>query len=82
MKTVGIQATMGGVKHNRRKSQNASSPRHVDYNNLLRRHPGASRINQANEHHRVRKRVEEILGWRKTIGTLQKLRHRGKQRVG
>jgi transposase len=30
---------------------------------------------------RVRKRIEEVFGWLKTIGTLQKLRHRGKERV-
>jgi transposase len=31
---------------------------------------------------KVRKRVEEVFGWMKTIGLLQKLRHRGLQRVG
>lgn len=30
---------------------------------------------------RVRRRVEEIFGWMKTIGLLQKLRHRGQARV-
>jgi hypothetical protein len=30
---------------------------------------------------RARKRIEEVFGWLKTIGTLQKLRHRGKERV-
>ena len=30
---------------------------------------------------RVRKRVEEIFGWMKTIGLLRKLRHRGEARV-
>jgi transposase len=30
---------------------------------------------------RIRKRVEEVFGWMKTIGCLQKLRHRGQQRV-
>ena len=29
-----------------------------------------------------RKRVEEIFGWGKTIGLLDKLRHRGRDRVG
>lgn len=31
---------------------------------------------------KVRKRVEEVFGWMKTIGLLRKLRHRGLQRVG
>ena len=31
---------------------------------------------------RTRKRVEEIFGWLKTVGTLQKLKHRGRERVG
>ena len=30
---------------------------------------------------RVRKRVEEVFGWMKTIGCMRKLRHRGKERV-
>ena len=39
------------------------------------RHPGYA-VSQ-----RVRKRVEEIFGWMKTIGGLRKLRHRGRDRV-
>jgi transposase len=39
------------------------------------RHPGYA-VSQ-----RVRKRVEEIFGWMKTIGGLRKLRHRGAARV-
>jgi len=31
---------------------------------------------------RVRKRVEEIFGWMKSVGLLRKLRHRGQKRVG
>ena len=31
---------------------------------------------------RGRKRVEEIFGWLKTVGTLHKLKHRGRERVG
>ena len=31
---------------------------------------------------RVRKRVEEVFGWMKTMGLLRKLRHRGLERVG
>ena len=30
---------------------------------------------------RVRKRVEEVFGWMKTIGCMRKLRHRGNERV-
>ena len=40
------------------------------------RHPGYA-ISQ-----RVRKRVEEIFGWMKTVGLLRKLRHRGGPKVG
>jgi transposase len=40
------------------------------------RHPGYV-VSQ-----RVRKRVEEVFGWMKTVGTLRKTRHRGRQRVG
>ena len=39
------------------------------------RHPGYA-ISQ-----RLRKRVEEILGWMKTVGNLRKTRHRGTERV-
>ena len=31
---------------------------------------------------RLRKRVEEIFGWMKTVGNLRKTRHRGEERVG
>ena len=31
---------------------------------------------------RKRKRVEEVFGWMKTVGTMRKTRHRGKERVG
>lgn len=31
---------------------------------------------------RKRKRVEEVFGWKKTVGGMRKTRHRGKQRVG
>lgn len=58
---------------------------HIGQNNTARpsaiderttRHLGYS-ISQ-----RIRKRVEEIFGWGKTIGGLRKLRHRGLGRVG
>jgi hypothetical protein len=31
---------------------------------------------------RVRKRIEEVFGWMKTVGGLRKTRHRGTARVG
>jgi hypothetical protein len=31
---------------------------------------------------RVRKRVEEIFGWMKTVGSMRKTRHRGVAKVG
>ena len=31
---------------------------------------------------RIRKRVEEIFGWMKTVGGMRKLRHRGLELVG
>ena len=40
------------------------------------RHPGYA-VSQ-----RLRKRVEEIFGWMKTVGNLRKTRHRGIERVG
>jgi transposase len=40
------------------------------------RHPGYA-VSQ-----RLRKRVEEIFGWMKTVGNLRKTRHRGGDRVG
>jgi transposase len=40
------------------------------------RHPGYA-VSQ-----RVRKRVEEVFGWMKTIGLMRKTRHRGVERVG
>lgn len=51
--------------------------------------PGGSAIDGRTSRHvgyeisqRVRKRVEEIFGWMKTIGLMRKLRHRGEERVG
>jgi len=50
--------------------------------------PGGSAIDGRTTRHagyaisqRVRKRVEEIFGWMKTIGLMRKLRHRGEARV-
>ncbi|MGH9744191.1 MAG: IS5 family transposase [Candidatus Acidiferrum sp.] len=51
--------------------------------------PGGSAIDKRTSRHegyeisqRVRKRVEEIFGWMKTIGLMRKLRHRGEERLG
>lgn len=41
-----------------------------------KRHPGYA-ISQ-----RYRKKVEEIFGWLKTVGSMRKTRHRGVDRVG
>jgi len=40
------------------------------------RHPGYA-VSQ-----RLRKRIEEVFGWMKTIGLMRKTRHRGIERVG
>lgn len=40
------------------------------------RHPGYA-VSQ-----RIRKRVEEVFGWLKTVGLLRQTRHRGRERVG
>ena len=40
------------------------------------RHPGC-RVSQ-----RIRKRVEEIFGWMKTVGGFRKTRHRGVDKTG
>ena len=53
--------------------------KNVDYSTIDRRttrHPGYT-LSQ-----RMRKRVEEIFGWLKTIGLMRKTRHRGLGRVG
>ena len=40
-------------------------------------HPTGYSVSQ-----RVRKRVEEIFGWLKTVGLMRKTRHKGTERVG
>lgn len=40
-------------------------------------HPSGYSVSQ-----RVRKRVEEVFGWLKTVGLLRKVRHKGTKRVG
>ena len=86
----GRQGTVGGDKaydtHDFVKAARAAGVTpHVAQNQTNRcsaidarttRHPGYA-ISQTK-----RKRVEEIFGWGKTIGLLDKLRHRGRDRVG
>jgi len=52
-----------------------SAGRHSAIDGRTTRHPGYA-ISQ-----RFRKRVEESIGWLKTIGLMRKLRHRGTERV-
>lgn len=54
----------------------AQKKRHSAVDGRTTRHEGYE-ISQ-----RVRKRVEEIYAWMKTIGLMRKTRHRGKRRVG
>ena len=58
---------------------------HVTQNNKKRR----SAIDGRTTRHagyatslRIRKRIEEVFGWMKTVGALRKTRHRGTERVG
>ena len=56
-------------------AQNTSGRRSA-IDNRTTRHPGYA-ISQ-----RIRKRVEEVFGWLKTIGLMRKTRHKGVDRVG
>jgi IS5 family transposase len=58
---------------------------HVSQNT---KHPGGSAIDGRTTRHdgyqvsqRKRKRIEEVFGWTKTVGTLRKTRHRGLETV-
>ena len=85
------RVTMGGDKGYDQKKlvealRNENVTPHVARNE---KRPGGSAIDKRTSRHegyeisqRVRKRVEEIFGWMKTIGLLRKLRHRGEERVG
>jgi transposase len=58
---------------------------HVAQNNKRRRSAIDARTTRHEGYEisqRKRKRVEEIFGWMKTVGTLRKTRHRGVRRVG
>jgi transposase len=56
-------------------AQNTSGRRSA-IDNRTTRHPGYA-VSQ-----RIRKRVEEVFGWMKTIGLMRKTRHKGVDRVG
>ncbi len=53
----------------------AAKVRHSALDGRTTRHPGYA-VSQ-----RIRKRIEEVFGWMKTVGLLRKLRHRGEARV-
>ena len=53
----------------------AAKVRHSALDGRTTRHPGYE-VSQ-----RIRKRIEEVFGWMKTVGLLRKLRHRGVARV-
>ncbi len=57
-------------------AQNISGNRGSNIDGRTTRHPGYA-ISQ-----RIRKRVEEIFGWMKTVGAFRKTRYRGKARTG
>jgi len=57
-------------------AQNITKRRGSNIDERTTGHPGYA-ISQ-----RVRKRIEEVFGWMKSIGLLRKLRHRGLERVG
>ncbi|MFH1679361.1 MAG: IS5 family transposase [Candidatus Eisenbacteria bacterium] len=69
---VGDVRRLNGVPHVAQNTKNRSSA--ID--GRTTRHPGYP-ISQ-----RLRKRIEEIYGWMKTIGLMRKTRHRGRERVG
>ncbi len=66
--------SMGVTPHVAQYSETAHRGSAIDARTT--RHPGYA-ISQV-----LRKRVEEVFGWMKTVGQLRKLRHRGGARVG
>ncbi len=56
-------------------AQNRARPGGSALDARTARHPGYA-ISQ-----RIRKRVEEVFGWMKTVGGLRKTRYRGRERV-
>jgi transposase len=72
--TRGFVQAMRGLKAVPHVAQNCQG-RKSAIDGRTTRHPGYA-ISQ-----RLRKRVEEIFGWMKTVGNLRKTRHRGEDRV-
>ena len=73
--TRGFVQAMRGMKAVPHVAQNCQGRRSA-IDGRTTRHPGYA-VSQ-----RLRKRVEEIFGWMKTVGNLRKTRHRGEDRVG
>jgi transposase len=73
--TRGFVQAMRGLKAVPHVAQNCQGRRSA-IDGRTTRHPGYA-VSQ-----RLRKRVEEIFGWMKTVGNLRKTRHRGEDRVG
>jgi len=70
--TRGFVATLralGATPHIAQKARSRTLDRRTT------RHPGYT-VSQ-----RVRKRIEEVFGWMKTVGGMRKLKHRGGERV-
>ena len=57
-------------------AQNISGRRGSNIDGRTTRHPGYAASQ------RIRKRVEEIFGWMKTVGNFRKTRYRGQARTG
>jgi transposase len=69
---VATVRTLGGTPH---VAQHISARHPSAIDARTTRHAGYA-VSQ-----RVRKRIEEVFGWAKTIGLLRKLRHRGRERI-
>jgi transposase len=69
-------ATVRGFRVTPHVAQNKGRHRASAIDQRTTRHPGYA-MSQ-----RVRKRVEEIFGWMKTVGLMRKTRHKGVDRVG
>jgi hypothetical protein len=72
--TRGFVQSLRGLKAVPHVAQNCNG-RKSAIDGRTTRHPGYA-VSQ-----RLRKRVEEIFGWMKTVGNLRKTRHRGEDRV-
>jgi len=66
MRRIGVTPHVTQNIKGRRSAIDARTTRHAGYASSLR----------------IRKRIEEVFGWAKTIGGMRKTRHRGTARVG